>query len=185
MMRLLDFWREQRAAATVELALILGLLTIPLLNTVDLGFYAYQRMQVENAAQTGAQAAWSACNTTSLQGPAATNCTGLSSAVSNAIRATSLGSSVTLASGSPAEGYYCTTTTGAILQVAASPSTAANKCSTYTAPGGATWVSSGADIAGDYVSVSVTYSFSSLFPGVSVAALLPSPITKTVVTRLG
>ena len=184
MTRMLAFWRQQQGAATVELALILGLLTIPLLNTVDLGLYAYQRMQVENAAQTGAQAAWSACNTTSLQGPAATNCAGLSGAVSNAIQATALGASVTLVSGSPGEGYYCTTTTGAIVEVAASPTASANKCSTYTAPAGVTWAN-GADIAGDYVSVGVTYSFTSLFPGVSVAGLLPSPITKTVMTRLG
>ena len=178
-------WREQSAAATVELALILGLLTIPLLNSVDLGFYAYRRMQVENAAQTGAQAAWSACNTTALQGPAATNCTSLSSAVGKAIQATSLGASVALAASSPSEGYYCTTTAGAIVQVAASPSVAPAKCSTYTPPTGDTWVSTGKDTAGDYISVSVTYSFSSLFPGVSIAALLPSPITKTVTTRIG
>src|SRR5258706_12323018 len=65
--RFRDSWRrycrEQRGAAAVEFAMVLTLLTVPVLNVVDLAFYAWDRMQLDNAAQVGAQAAWATCFT--------------------------------------------------------------------------------------------------------------------------
>ena len=169
------FLRETRGAAAVEMALTVTLLTIPLLNITDLALYAYQRMQVENAAQMGAQQAWTNCSTASAF---TSGCPDPNALVTAAIRSTSLGNGVTMASGYPTAAYYCTTTAGALSQVAAY-SAAQAKCSTYTG----SW-SDPTALAAGYVQISVTYSFTSAFSGVSVASLLPSPITKTTYTRV-
>ncbi len=96
---------ETRATAAIEFAGAASLLSVGLLNAVDVGYYMYQRMQVENAAQVGAQAAWKTCTQSML--PATQNCSGLNMAIAAAIHSTSLGTAVGLASGYPAEGYYC------------------------------------------------------------------------------
>ncbi len=173
--RAAGFFRDAGAAAAVETALVVSLLTIPLLNITDLGIYAYRRMQVENAAQMGAQAAWSSCNTAAAF---ASSCSGLAATATTAVQNTSLGTGVTLASGSPAEGYYCTTTSGALSLVATPPAGPPADCS------GVSGASNPSKPPGDYIQVSVTYSFTSPFSDVSVTSLLPSPITKTTWTRV-
>jgi Flp pilus assembly protein TadG len=174
-----DFLLDRRGAAAVEMALVVVLLTIPLLNITDLGIYAYRRMLVENAAQAGAEEAWSFCNTAAkLPATDTTKCPGFSAAVTTAVQSTSLASSVTQAAGSPAEGYYCATTSGALSLVATPP---AARPATCAAVAGASDPNAP---PGDYVQVSVTYTFTSPFSGVSVASLLPSAITKTTMTRL-
>src|SRR5579872_5195020 len=99
------FRRDARGTAAIEFAAATMLLLIGLLNAIDLSFYALKRMDVENAAEIGAQAAWKACADSSRL-PATQNCSGLNDAITTAIQATSLGSSVSVASGSPSEGYY-------------------------------------------------------------------------------
>ncbi|MHB8530108.1 MAG: TadE/TadG family type IV pilus assembly protein [Caulobacteraceae bacterium] len=172
-------------AAAIEFALSLSFLTASLLNVVDLGLYAYQRMQVENAAQSGAQAAWSACNTAAkLPATNSTNCPGFANAVTAGVQSTTLGSNVTQATGSPAEGYYCGTTSGA-LQLVGTAGTVGSPPS--GAPATCAGVIGAADpIAppGDYVQVSVTYPFTPLFGAISLAGLLTTPITKTTWTRM-
>jgi Flp pilus assembly protein TadG len=181
-----DFLRDRRGAAAVEMALVVVLLTIPLLNITDLGIYAYRRMLVENAAQAGAEEAWSFCNkATKLPATDTTKCPGFSTAVTNGVQSTSLTSSVTQAAGSPAEGYYCATTSGA-LQLVGTAGTVGSP-PTQPSPDTCAAVAGASDptaAPGDYVTVSVTYTFTSPFSGVSVASLLPSPITKTTMTRL-
>ena len=119
---------------------------------------------VQEAAQVGAQTAWKTCNTTNLL-PATQNCTtsngaaaNLNAAVTTAIQSTSLGTRATLASGYPAEGYYCVNSSGALESVRSLSSEPAN-CS---AAGNANTSPS------DYVQIAVTAAYSPIFPGFSV-----------------
>ena len=180
--RLRKFGVAARGVAGVEFAIMGPLLAIGLLNAVDVGYYAYQRMEVENAAEMGAQAAWNTCN--NLQTPmlpatqlnASTglpNCPGLNNAIKTAIQSTSLKTPPSLASGYPAEGYYCVNASNTLIYQGSvsSPPTA---CSTGVAPG-------------DYLQVGVTWQYQSLFPGsISVMnSLNGTPITKTSWMRMG
>ena len=184
------------------MALVTALLAYPVLNVADIGMYAYQSMQVANAAQAGARAAWSACNVASYW-PATANCGAsgatLTTAVSGTagIQSTTLGSNVTLVSGYPKEGYYCATTTNT-LALTGSPSsnpavsagstpTKATNCSTVWDPAtnASATAANTAATPGDYVSVSVTFTYTPLFTGVvTVASLLTSPITSTAWQRM-
>jgi hypothetical protein len=108
------FGADARAVAGIEFGVTGLLLVIGLLNAVDVGFYAYRRMEVENAAEAGAQKAWNTCNdpssmlpATQLNASGSPNCPGLNAAITTAIQSTTLGTAVSLASGYPAEGYYC------------------------------------------------------------------------------
>ena len=172
------------------MALVTALLAYPVLNVADIGMYAYQSMQVANAAQAGARAAWSACNVASYW-PATANCGAsgatLTTAVSGTagIQSTTLGSNVTLVSGYPKEGYYCATTTNA-LTLAPGPAVSAgatpNKSSDCSGVANAALATA---VPGDYVSVSVTFTYTPLFTGVpTVASLLTSPITSTAWQRM-
>jgi len=172
------FRREQRGAAAVEFALVITLLTIPVLNVVDLAQYAWDRMQVDNAAQMAVQAAWATCK---LAGnlPATpntyANCTGMPAAVTMALQSTSLGANVTLTS--TTENYYCiNTTTNALVTVGNFPSSKPANCGA---------VGSNKDTPGDYVVITASYTFTPIFKAVSIANALPSPITRTAWTRLG
>jgi hypothetical protein len=151
-------------------------LAVGLLNAVDLGYYTYRRMEVENAAEAGAQAAWKTCNDTSTMLPATTNCSGLDAAVTAAIQSTSLGDSVSLLPGYPAEGYYCVNTSNALLSVGSLSNKPAN-CSAAGNP---------STSPGDYIQVGVTFAYAPLFPGVTVmGAWGIVSISKTSWMRLG
>src|ERR1700737_4158566 len=95
-------WADQRGVAAIEFGLFAIFLPLALVNVTDVSIYIYQRMQVENATQVAAQAAWKACDLPQL--PATINCPGLTSAVQSAVQSTSLGTRVSLISGSPSEG---------------------------------------------------------------------------------
>ena len=208
MLRPLRLWttfrRETHAAAAVEMALVTAFLAYPVLNVADIGMYAYQTMQVANAAQAGARAAWSQCNS-STQWPATYNCSTSSgthgdlftSAISGTagIQSTSLGNKVTLASAT--EGYYCATTTNTLALTGApgsnpavsagSTPTSAGSCATVWDPAtnAAATAANPAAIPGDYVFVSVSMTRTNLFTGVNtVASLLTSPITSTAWQRM-
>jgi Flp pilus assembly protein TadG len=168
--------REVDGVAAVEFAMASLVLVVGVLNAVDLGYYAYQRMEVENAAQVGAQAAWNTCYDTSAMLPATQNCSGLTAAITTAIQSTSLGTTVTLASGYPAEGYYCASSSGALQSVG----NLSNRPSDCSAAGNAN------ASPGDYVQVQVTHPYSPLFPGISVmGAWGISSISMTTWMRLG
>src|SRR5467141_378301 len=92
-------WTDQRGVAAIEFGLFSIFLSLALVNVADVSIYIYQRMQVENATQVAAQAAWKACDLPQL--PATVNCPGLTTAVQNALASTSLGTSVALIAGSP------------------------------------------------------------------------------------
>jgi Flp pilus assembly protein TadG len=185
--RLAAYRRDSRGAAAAEMAIMLPILTIPLLNIVDLGLYAYQQMQLENAALAGAEEARSFCNNTTTKVPAtdSSKCPGFSSAETSAIQSTSLGSGVSAVSGYPLEGYYCTLTTGALQLVGTSgtigspPSGAPSNCDAVTNHSAAAGTA-----PGDYIQVRVSYTFTPVFAAVSVTSLLPTTITKTTWSRL-
>jgi Flp pilus assembly protein TadG len=168
------FGAAARGVAGIEFAITGLLLVTGLLNAVDVGYYAYRRMEVENAAEVGAQAAWKTCNNLhSNMLPATQNCPTLNATITSAIQSTSLGTNVSLASGYPAEGYYCVNASNALILQGpvSSPPTA---CSSGVAPG-------------DYLQVGVTYPYKPLFPG-SVSVMSVSgvtTITKTTWMRMG
>jgi hypothetical protein len=132
-------------------------------------------MEVENAAQVGAQAAWKTCYDSSSMLPATQNCAGLNTAITTAIQSTSLGTSVSVADSYPTEGYYCVTSSNTLQSVGSLSSKPAN-CSaagdSSTSPG-------------DYIQVGVTFAYAPLF-AISVMSISGiKSITKTSWMRLG
>ena len=165
---------DQRGVSSIEFALFAGLLSVGLLNTVDLSLYIYKRLELENATQMGAQAAWKKCDgPTKL--PATINCSGLTATITSAVQSTSLGNKVTLQSGSPAEGYYCVNSSGLLQYVGAVTSSKPSDCS---AAGMAALTPS------DYIRVTTVFSYAPLFPGMTVASTFTTPIVKTSMMRL-
>jgi hypothetical protein len=170
------FCRDTKGVAAVEFAISAAILVFGLLNTVDLGYYIYRRMEVENAAQVGAQAAWNTCYDPSTMLPATRNCLGLTKAITASIQSTSLGTAVTLASGFPVEGYYCVNSSN-VLQSVGSLSSKPSDCSAAGNPNAS---------PGDYIQVGVTFSYAPLFRGATVmSASGISSITMTSWMRLG
>jgi Flp pilus assembly protein TadG len=171
------FGARSRGAAALEFALVVGLMTLPALNIVDLAVYAFDEMQTHNAAEMAAEAAYNDCNITDDL-PAMSKCTAtqsqwkisFSQAVSSGIQESTLGNSVSVNSDS--EGYYCSTTTNTLVAVTSTTQT----CSGYADPSAP---------PGDYVLVTAQYSYTPIFHNMTVTSLLPSTITKTVWIRMG
>jgi Flp pilus assembly protein TadG len=167
--------RDTQATAAIEFAGAAMLLVVLLLNAVDLSYYEYRRMEVENAAQAGAQAAWSTCNDPTTMLPAMQNCANLNTAITTAIQSTSLGAAVSLASGYPQEGYYCAGASNTLQSVGSLSSKPAD-CSAAGNPNAS---------PGDYIQVRVTLAYAPLF-GISVmSAWGISSISMTSWMRLG
>jgi Flp pilus assembly protein TadG len=164
-------------AASVEMALITPLLAIPLMNVIDLGFYAHDYMEVKAAAASAVQAVWGACSSASAL-PATLNCASESSALTAGLQSTSLGSGVTTTS--VTEGWYCVQTTGALYLVSAVSSTASTAPSCGSTPN----ASNNSANAGDYIKVSVSYSYTPVISGASVTGFMANPITSTAYYRL-
>lgn len=175
------FGADAHGLAGIEFALSGLFLAVGLLNAVDVGYYIYRRMEVENAAHSGAEAALKSCAATNPNEqnpmlPATQYCPGLVTAVTSAIQSTSLGTSVALVSGYPAEGYYCVDASNALLYVSSVSSKPVN-CS---AAGNATATPA------DYLQVKVSTPYQPLFSGISVMSTLGiSSITGTSWMRMG
>jgi Flp pilus assembly protein TadG len=165
---------DQRGVSAIEFSFFAGLLSLGLLNTADVSIYIYQRMELENATQMGAQAAWKTCDPNNNQLPATTKCLGLTTAVTKAVQSTSLGTKVSLQAGSPAEGYYCVNSSNALQYVSAVTSKPAD----CTAAGMPSLQPS------DYIKIQTTFAYAPLFGGITVAKLFETPITKTAMMRL-
>lgn len=163
---------DKRGTSAIEFSFFAGLLSVGLLNVVDLSVYMYQRMQVENATVVGALAAQKTCTMDSL--PATTNCPGLIAAVTSAVQSTSLGAEVTLQSDSPSEGYYCVNGANALEYVGAVDARPAD-CTAAGTP---------SLQPGDYIKISTTFSYQPMFSGITIAGMLATPITKTAWMRL-
>jgi Flp pilus assembly protein TadG len=166
-------WVDQRGVAAIEFGFFAIFLSLALVNVTDVSIYIYQRMQAENATQVAAQAALKACGS---QLPATTSCAAvLATAVQNAVASTSLGTRVSLISGSPSEGYYCVNSSNALQYV----SNVSSKPADCTAAGMPSLH------PGDYIQVQTTFPYAPLFPGLSVTSTFATPINTTAMMRLG
>ena len=166
-------WVDQRGVAAIEFGFFAIFLSLALVNVTDVSIYIYQRMQAENATQVAAQAALKACGS---QLPATTSCAAvLATAVQNAVGSTSLGTRVSLISGSPSEGYYCVNSLNALQYV----SNVSSKPADCTAAGMPSLQ------PGDYIQVQTTFPYAPLFPGLSVTGTFATPINTTAMMRLG
>jgi len=168
------FSSDERGTSAIEFAFFASILSFAILNVADISIYLYKRMQVENATQMGAQAAWNACDPSQNQLPATTNCPSLTTAITNAIHSTSLSTAVSLQAGSPAEGYYCVNSSGQ-LQYVSSVSSKPADCTVAGVP---------SNMPGDYIIVTASYAYAPIFHGVTVAAAFPTPIVRTSMMRL-
>jgi Flp pilus assembly protein TadG len=176
------FRKDSRGVASIEFAFIATAVGVTLLNVSDVAIFMYDKLEVENATQMGAQAVYAACPWNQL--PATVNCSGLTTAITAGIQSTSLGTAATLVSGYPTEAYYCVsggalTSVGAVSQVNSGVVTAVPPPADCSAAG------SSSTRPGDYLQIQVTYSFTPLFNGsLTVASLLPTTITNTAWVRL-
>ena len=152
------FGRAEGGSSAIEFALLGSIFSVLLLNVVDVSFAIWAQMEVNYAAEVGAQAALATCSGGTM--PATTNCANMNSAITAAAQSTSLGTAVALASDSPSETYYCTTSDNSLQSVGSysSPPTPFN----CAAAGNASAT------PGDYVTVQVTYTFAPLFAGLSL-----------------
>lgn len=185
------FGSDERGNSAVEFALWLTLLAIPTLNVVDLGFYIFQTMQVREAAQAGAQIAESVCGYNGYT-PVATKCQSSTPSLSDlkilgAARSTSLANGITFAT-VPTEGWYCNDTTGALVLAKDNGGTVTT---TWNANGGTAvtqptdcskTITGDTDAPGDYVFVSVKYTYTPMLPSVSLISVLR---TTAVITQTG
>jgi len=180
-----SFWRNTSGAAAVEFVLWTGIMVIPILSAVDIAYYAYQRMQVEVAAQAAVQAAFHSCDPMT-QLPAASKCAGVLANMTAAAQSTTLGTAVTFAT-APVEGYYCVDNAYQMVLMGTSEPILAAGGTAPTVPNPfscASVVPGSNSQPGDYVSVTVTHSFTPIFSGISVAQLLSTEIHRTAWMRL-
>lgn len=170
--KLVQFRADKKATSAVEFSFFVGMLSLALVNVVDVSNYVYQRMEANNATEMAAQAALKACNINSL--PATKNCSGLMSAVTAAVQSTSLGKKVALQSGYPAEGYYCVNSGGALQYVGGIGAEPAD-CTAAGMPNLQPH---------DYLEIKTTFAYQPILSGLSVTGLLTTPITSTSWMRL-
>jgi Flp pilus assembly protein TadG len=159
--------RDQDGAAAIETALIGSMFVALVLNTVEIGRYGFHSMQLANATQAGAQAAVTICDPED-QTPVTTKCTALTSAVTAAVKSSSLGTAVNL-NGSPTEGWYCVTAAKTLMAVGSLNSKPAN-------------CSAAGDVnarPGLYLQVNTSYTYAPMFPGMTLAATFPTALTRT------
>jgi hypothetical protein len=134
-------------------------LALLLVNVVDFSMLIWDRMQVDDAAEVGSQAAYKSCVGT--QNPFTTNCSGLNSIVATAVQSTSLGNLISVSGGAPSETYYCLNGTSLVsVGTAASPPNPFD-CTAAGSPGVA---------PGDYLTVTVSYAYAPIFAGLSLAS---------------
>ena len=164
---------SRRGAAGIEFAMIASALIVAVFNVIDIARFAYADMEVNDAAQMGAQASWQTCPASLI--PASVNCSGLSAAVTASVQSTSLGTNVSVASGYPSEGYYCVNSSGALVYVAAVTGAKPADCSS---------VGNASATPGDWVQVQATYAYAPLFPALNIASTFPTTVTATSVMRL-
>lgn len=165
------FRRDERGVAAVEMALITGIFSVAMLNAVEVGRYAYILMEIGQATQAGAQAAYVTCDSNHL--PATQNCPSLDSAVTTAIQSTSLGARVSI-NGAISEGYYCLNNTGALVY-ASDVNNRPSDCSAY---------GEAALSPSLYLQVPTTYSFTPIFSSFTIGSGLPHTIQKTAWMRM-
>ncbi|HEV2363876.1 MAG TPA: TadE/TadG family type IV pilus assembly protein [Caulobacteraceae bacterium] len=192
MRRLIAYACETAGAAAAEFALVLGVLVAPLLGLVDVGTYVFQAMQVHNAAQAAAQSARATCSAALVDWPVSSNCSAAATNMVAAAQSTTLGTKVSIVTAT--EGYYCVTSAGALAVTAGANSgpvtfvtnntaqTPSPALQTQTTCGSGSWAANASP--GDYVEVSASYPFTSVFGGLSIAKVFGSTITQSTWMRI-
>jgi Flp pilus assembly protein TadG len=178
-----DYFAERQGAAAVEFALMLSVFTAGLPSVIDLGIYAYDNMQVKNSAQMAVQAVWAACTQMPVTDTA--SCSNAQSSMTTGAQQTSLGTNVTVSS--VTESYSCAKTDGTLVNAASNGKTGnfTTALDTNVSPAPTSCPSGSAtSTPGDYISATVTYTYSPVFAHISVASLLSTTITGTATMRL-
>jgi len=147
---LVGSFRDASGAAAMEFAIWLLVLAYPLLNVVDIGLYVYKSMQVSNAAQMALQSIFQSCGQVVAAPPLKTNCSTFSTAETNGLNTTSLTAETITDTSECVSGIVKSGTQTAC------PST-----------------------AGDYVSVTVSYTFTPAFGLASITNILGNTIVRT------
>lgn len=170
LVRLVRRFRDaEDGVAAVEMSLISVLFFGAMINGIEIGRYGLTLMQLNNAAQAGVAAAYSACDAAHL--PATQNCPAVAGAVATALKSTTLGENVTL-EGQLSEGWYCVNASKTLVYVAEPLSKPAD-CSAASNPSA---------LPGLYLSVQAKYAYTPIFPG-TLAASFTSPIKRTAMAR--
>lgn len=163
--------RDERGVAAIEAALVGSLLSITLLNAVEIGRYAYTTTQVAAAAQAGAQGALVACPTDKT--PATLSCPALAAAVTTALHGSSLGAEVGQ-HGELHEAWQCINASGQLQEMAAASVPPAD-CS-------------GAGDAGQkpglYLRVQSEYQYQAIFPGLTLVQSFEPLIVRSAWIRM-
>jgi len=163
------FWADTAGAIAVETALVSGILVVLIAQALDFGWYVYCSLQVRMAAQAAVSQAAVMCNTATKL-PATTNCSGVGTAMTTAAQQGSLGSAITI--GTPTEGYYCVN--GSALVAVGALGAKPADCTPYSTAK-----------PGDYISVTSSYTFAPLFPGLTVMAAYAGTISGNAWMRVG
>lgn len=168
------FLAETRGAASAELVLIISLLTIPMMSLVDIGVYVFERMQVQNGAQMAAQSLWATCPTNAYW-PVSQFCSAGQSNATAGAQQTSLGTGVTVSS--ITDGYYCMDSTGTPQAIGSTGDYSSPLTNNKPASCGAgTWESTA---PAEYVTVTVSYTYTPAFGSVSVGGILNSSMSES------
>ena len=200
--------RARRGSAAVEYALWLAALSPPIFAAADVGYFGFEVLQAHFASQMAVQAAEAKCAPVAVKTFPATKYCGsngddLNTAIFNGEHSTALGTAVTIGSSKAKEEFMCVSASGVLTDVSGTDGVIATKTTsgvtdidtggtdtvaTMPTPADCTSVNAG-DTAepGDYVFVTVSYTFKPLFKGFSVVNLLggnPVTITQTSYTRL-
>jgi|SRR5579863_4242340 len=163
---------NSRGAATVEFALIFGILVVVMLNGTEIARWYNSKMELDNATEMAVQAVTTTCDSTHL--PATTACPTYNTVISTALASTTLGSLVVQTGGSPADSYYCLNASGQLVFL----SSIATAQTTCTAAGNANLVPS------EYVTIQASYSYTPIFSAVTIGSLLPSSLKSFAMVRL-
>lgn len=156
-----SFLRDCRGAIAAETALVSGFLVVLIAQVLDFGWFAYCSVQVRMAAQAAAAESAVVC-TQDFMLPATVNCgSGLKSKMQTAANEVSIGGAITIADADLKEAYYCPDpdSNNALVKV--------GEVTDDPKPADCTAVGSPKDTPGDFVHVTVTYTFTPLFPGLS------------------
>jgi len=164
--------QDRRGAATVEFALIFGVLVVVMLNGIEIARWYNSKMELDNASEMAVQAVTKSCDSTHL--PATTACPTFNSVISTALASTTLGSLVVQGSGSPADSYYCLNASGALVFL----SSVATPQTSCAAAGNASLMPS------EYVTIQASYSYVPIFAAVTIGRLLPSSLKSFAMVRL-
>ena len=170
--------RNRSGTAAAEMALIFPVVGFITLNVVDFATFAYSKMQVDLAAEQAVGFARATCikeeNEAVLE--AGTCGTTYSAEIASAAQQTTLGTDVTLV-GTPGEKYYCANDSGELKETDEAPPT--------PPPADCSGIVTGSTTApGSYISATISYTYTPIFPGVSIASYLSTAITSTAWMRL-